>query len=490
MKTNHIIYLIIAFLAALPGVSAQDASLSGIKVENQTAVKQGDNVSLSFDISFDGLQVKNNNMVVLTPILRSNENHLDEVALEPVVVSGKKRGKILRRKEVLGEKPLVAGKPVMVILRKNNTPQSVRYAINVPYRAWMDDASLSLVHEISGCADCMSLGGEQLLTEYLLPQPKQPYLPVYKLTYVVPEAEPVKVRSDRHAATFNFVVNRWELRRDFKDNAAKLNEVDRIVNDIRNNPDFNITEFAIDGYASPEGSAPHNKMLAENRANAFADYVVSKFGVARNRFTVTGHGEDWAGLRKAVESSFISDKQAILDIIDKVANPDARDAELKKLSGGRTYSTLLADYYPPLRRTEYVVAYNVRGFNVEEAKEVIKTNPKLLSLNEMCLVAQTYPVESEEFSKVFDIAARLYPDSDIAILNSAAADIEGGNMDGAIERMNKVADNPKVWNNLGVAYARKGDFTKAKEYFTKAAGQGDDDARANLEELRKMSENE
>ena len=63
-------------------------------------------------------------------------------------------------------------------------------------------------------------------------------------------------------------------------------------------------------------------------------------------------------------------------------------------------------------------------------------------------------------------------------------------MDGAIERMNKVADNPKVWNNLGVAYARKGDFTKAKEYFTKAAGQGDDDARANLEELRKMSENE
>ena len=40
MKTNHIIYLIIAFLAALPGVSAQDASLSGIKVENQTAVKQ------------------------------------------------------------------------------------------------------------------------------------------------------------------------------------------------------------------------------------------------------------------------------------------------------------------------------------------------------------------------------------------------------------------------------------------------------------------
>uniref|UniRef100_UPI00331A4286 tetratricopeptide repeat protein n=1 Tax=Proteiniphilum sp. TaxID=1926877 RepID=UPI00331A4286 len=71
----------------------------------------------------------------------------------------------------------------------------------------------------------------------------------------------------------------------------------------------------------------------------------------------------------------------------------------------------------------------------------------------------------------------------------ASADIEGGNMDGAIARMNKIADNPKVWNNLGVAYARKGDFDKAKEYFTRAVGQGDNDARANLEELRKATGN-
>lgn len=490
MKTKNIIYLIIAFFMAIPVAWAQDVNLSGIVVENLSTVKQHDRLSVSFDISLDGLQVDRNDMLVLTPLLRSNDNNLDEVALEPVVVAGKKRNKILVRKEVLGEKRLVAGEPVAVVARKNNTSQSVHYAMEVPFRAWMQDASLSLVQEVSGCADCMSLGGAQLLAEHLLPLPKEPYRPVYKLTYIVPEAEAVKVRSDRHTATFNFVVNRWELRRDYKDNAAKLNEVDRIVNDIRDNPDFNITEFAIDGYASPEGGMAHNKMLAENRANAFADYLVSKFNVGRNRFTVTGHGEDWAELKKAVEASNISDRQAVLDIIDRVANPDARDAELKKLSGGGTYSTLLNDYYPPLRRTEYVVAYNVRGFNVDEAKEIIKTNPKLLSLNEMYLVAQTYPVESTEFSEVFDIAARLYPDSDIAILNSAAADIEGGNMEGAIARMQKVVDNPKIWNNLGVAHARKGEFDKAKEFFTKAVGQGDSDARANLEELRKALENQ
>ena len=484
MKTKNIIYLIIAFFTAIPGAYAQDTDLSGIAIENLLTVKQQNRLSVSFDISMDALRMKNNNMLVLTPVLRSNANNLDEVALEPVVVAGKKRNKILNRKQQLGEKLPVAGKPVAWLTRRNNTSQSVHYTMEVPFREWMQDASLSLVHEMSGCADCMGLEGEQLLVGNILPAP---YSPVYRLTYIMPEVEE-KVRSDRHTATFNFAVDRWELRRDYKDNAAKFNEVDRIVNDIRNNADLEITEFTIDGYASPEGSAPHNQMLAENRAKAFADYLVSKFDIARNRFTVGGHGEDWEGLRKAVAASSLADKQAVLDIIDRVSNPDARDAELMKLSAGATYRTLLNDYYPSLRRTEYVVAYNVRGFDVEEAKEIINVNPKLLSLNEMYLVAQSYPVESAEFSEVFDIAVRLYPDSDIAILNSASADIEVGNMDAAIARMNKIGDNPKVWNNLGVAHARKGDFDKAKEYFDKAAGQGDNDARKNLEELRKASE--
>lgn len=482
MKTKNIIYLIIAFFTVIPGAWSQDAGLSGITIENQAAVKQHDQLSVSFDITLDALKVKRNNMLVVTPVLTSNENNLDQIVLDPVVVAGKKRNRILRRKEVLGEQLPVVGNPVAVVVRKNNSAQSVHYDITVPYRAWMHDASLSLVHEVSGCADCMSLEGEELLVQQILPAP---YSPVYRLTYIMPEAE-VKTRSDRHAATFNFVVDRWELLRDYKGNAAKFNEVDRIISDIRNNPDFNITEFEIHGYASPEASVPHNKMLAENRAKSFAEYLVTKFGVERNRFTVTGHGEDWDGLRKAVAASSLADKQAVLDIIDNVSNPDARDAELMKLSNGETYRTLLNNYYPPLRRTEYVVAYNVRAFNVEEAREIIKTNPRILSLNEMYLVAQSYPVESDEFSEVFDIAVRLYPNSDIAILNSAAADIEGGRMWEAIERMQKIADNPKVWNNLGVAYAREGDTENAKKYFSMAAAQGDDDARTNLEELSKV----
>ncbi len=250
------------------------------------------------------------------------------------------------------------------------------------------------------------------------------------------------------------------------------------------NADVEITDFTIAGYASPEGAAPHNKMLAERRAAAFADYLVTKFDITRDKFAVSSHGEDWEGLRKAVEASSLEKKDEILNIIATVANVDARDTPLRQLDGGRTYQILSSDFYPPLRRTEYTIAYVVRSFDVEEAKEVLKTNPRLLSLNEMYMVAHSYEANSPQFKEVFDIAARLYPDSEIAVMNSAAADIENGAYDAAIRRLEKLKDSSAALNNLGVAYLMKGEYTKARECFVKA---GDDqDAKANLIKLEEF----
>ncbi len=483
MKRKNILTLFI-LLVASPLLFSQVTSTKEVSIDNSRVERQGDRLLVAMDIVLDDLEVRSNDQVVFTPALVSNSGEA-EVELAPVVVAGKKRFKLIERATRLGNETGIEVEPLEIARRNNGAPQQIAYAAYIPVTRWMQDASLVLRESVTGCANCDK--GEELLT--LVPRViDAPYLPSYKLTYIVPEAE-VKTRSDRHTAMFNFVVDRYELLRDYKGNATEFAEVNRVVSEIRDNPDFEITEFAITGYASPEATVAHNRMLAQNRANAFADYLVTKFNIERGRFTVTGHGEDWNGLREAVAASSLGDRQAVLDIIDQVSNPDARDAELMKLSGGETYRTLLNTFYPPLRRTEYVVAYNVRPFNVEEAREVIKTNPRLLSLNEMYLVAQSYPAGSAEFKEVFDIAARHYPDSDIAILNSASADIEGGNMDAAIDRMNKIADNPKVWNNLGVAYARGGDFDKAMEYLEKAASEGDTDARANLQELGKALSN-
>lgn len=467
-------------LTVAPLLMSQTGYLDEISFENRHVEEQSNQLLVNMDIVLDGLNIHSNDLIVLTPVLVSNIDEI-ELALAPVVIVGNKRSKILQRDIRLNNPSGLDADPYELVRRKNKTSQQITYNTKVTLAEWMKDASLKLRESVTGCADC-DKGGDLIA---LVPRViMADYTPIYKLTYIVPEVE-VKSLSDRHTAMFNFEVGRYELLRNYKSNATEFSEVDKVVNDIRNNPDFEITEFAITGYASPEASAPYNRTLSQNRANSFADYLVSKFNIDRSRFTVTGHGEDWEGLRKAVSASSLADKQAVLDIIDNISNLDARDAELVKLSGGETYRNLLNNYYPPLRRTEYVIAYNVRSFDVDEAREIIKSNPRLLSLNEMYMVAQSYPAGSKEFKEVFDIAIRHYPDSDIAILNSSSADIEAGNMDAAIERMNKISDNPKVWNNLGVAYARKGDFAAAKQYFDKAVSANDMDARSNLEELEK-----
>jgi tetratricopeptide (TPR) repeat protein len=130
----------------------------------------------------------------------------------------------------------------------------------------------------------------------------------------------------------------------------------------------------------------------------------------------------------------------------------------------------------------------VRAFDVEEAKAIIKTNPKYLSLNEMYLVARTYPEGSREFNEVFDIATRLFPGEPVAIVNASAVDIETGNFRVALERLLKVADRKDALNNLGVAYARMGQYDKARKCFEEAISSGDELAEHNLKELSIVEE--
>ncbi|WP_158602573.1 DUF3868 domain-containing protein [Proteiniphilum sp. X52] len=478
------LYICILVLTAATA-SAQTRYINNVKFGNLTREKVNDRVQIAMDVLLSDLQLNTNDMLILTPVLYSN-NSADSMAFAPMAVLGKVRNRIVERNTKLNNPvPLPAGTQA-VVARKNRTEQTLTYNGAVPYVSWMRNANLKVLAAVKGCADCGEGLGELLLTQRLF---DEPYQPSYKLTYIVPEVEPVKARADRHTATFNYVVGKHELLRHYKNNASEFERVDKVINEVKNNKDIQITEFTVAGYASPEGNFNSNRALADRRANSFADYLSNTHGISRSQFRVTGYGEDWDGLKRAVEKSQISDKDEILRIIASVANPDARDAQLMKLSGGTTYRTLLNNYYPPLRRTDYTIAYNVRAFSVEEAREIIKTNPKLLSLNEMYLVAQSYPADSKEFKEVFDIATRMYPDEPIALLNSAAADIEMNSNRAAIERLEKMQADPRTWNNLGVAYARLGEMEKAKDYFQRAAAQGDADAKANLEELEKAMEN-
>ncbi|MDO5663797.1 MAG: DUF3868 domain-containing protein [Bacteroidia bacterium] len=480
MRTK--LYLLTILFCAAFMAHAQWESLTHAVVKNQSVIKQNDSLFVAMDIDISRMDISTQHMVVFTPVIESTDGRVER-KLAPVVVSGRTRNNVIARTQMLYGTPVFETEPFAVVKRNNRGEQIITYTTSVPVGNWMKKARLVLRENITGCAECEIAQNSLSLADNILPEP---FVPTYKLTYIMPEVERVKKRCETCVARLNYKVARAEILRDFGNNAQELALIDETVSEVKYNPDVVITDLVVSGYASPEGSFESNMHLSEKRANSLANYISARFDLARQKMEIKWYGEDWKGLEEAVKDSDIADKNAILDIINNVSNPDARDARLKQLSGGRTYKELLNTLYPPLRRNEYLINYEVRAFNVEEAKQLIKTKPQLLSLNEMYLVAETYPASSSEFKEVFDIAQRMFPDDAIAIMNVAAADIENGNNQNGINRLMTIETDPRAWNNIGVAYARMSELDKARTYFEKAAAQGDADAKANLEQLEKV----
>lgn len=153
--------------------------------------------------------------------------------------------------------------------------------------------------------------------------------------------------------------------------------------------------------------------------------------------------EDWAGLEKRVENSSLADKEELLAIIraDEPKDYDRREAKLKALNGGASYRVLLRDIYPALRHSDYAVRYTIRSFTVEEARELIYSDPRQLSLNEMFRVAQTMEPGSDAYREVFEIAVRMYPDDPVSNLNAALTAIDAGRLESAHRYLAKTSDS-------------------------------------------------
>lgn len=463
---KRIIYLltILSFFAHV-GLQAQNAGQGAIAFENIQTKKVGNNLIMNFTTNLSSLKMKSQEMIVLTPVLQSDDK-AKFFEFNPVVITGHNRMKALNRELGFGSYQFEQ-EPTVIFRHRNNESESIPMELSIPYEAWMRNASLLVEANTTGCASCEIASNMYGLAKQVLPPV---VVPDYELIYLTPPAEPVKQRSETHSAYLNFEVGKSALLRDFKNNATVLDEVNKIVSEVRNDANLKFTEFNVTGYASPEGNFDSNMKLSESRAKAFVTYMKDKEKMDPSIMKVNWMGEDWSGLRKEVSQSNLADKKEIMDILE-ITDISRRKAKLHALNGGKTYKMLLDDYYPALRRIDYTLAYIARPFDVNEAKQVIKSKPQYLSLNEMFLVANSYQKGSPEFKEVFDIAVRLYPTNPVAQLNTAALEIETGANDAAINRLQGI-NLPEAWNNLGVAYVNKQEYQKAAECFSKAAAAG------------------
>ena len=463
--------LYIAGLLAVP-FSAQAQTGATRLADNKIVVEQknvqhtDDNLVVGMTLNMDSLELRSNQRLVFTPIVRSLADG-QERTMPQIIVNGRKQDISYKR---YAHKDYAAD--AQAVRRKNGTQQSYDYSAVVPYEAWMKNADVVIAEDLCGCG---KVEEQEQTTMYRL---RTPYV-----AYLRPAAEAQKARTEQGRAFIDFPVDRTELHPDYRNNPRELDKIVSTINLVKNDKNVSITGVEIHGYASPEAPYNYNARLAEGRAKTLTDHVRRLVDLDSDVFKVTSTPEDWEGLRQALREGNLEDKDAILAIAeDESLEPDAREWRIKK-NYPKQYRFMLDNYYPALRHSDYVVSYTVRPFSVEEAKEVFRTNPKQLSLEEMYLVAQTFEPGSDEFNEVFQTAVRLYPDDPTANLNAACAEIERGDYAAASKYLAKAGDTPYAAHARGVIAMKQGDDAEARRQFNIAAQGGVKEARQNLELL-------
>ena len=460
---------------------AQKVAKGGISIKELKVKKENRQVSVRMIFDLDSLELPSNRFLTLTPRITDG---VDTLVLRPVIVSGRRQHIMYERER--RKYPEYADAEELRF--RPGKKQTVPYRVMVPYEKWMHGATLMVDEEWCGCGGYAQENRETDLMQLdLLPEVYQ-VRPL--LAYVEPKAEAVKSRSETGTAFLDFRVNRTQIDSTYRHNPVELAKIRETIERVKGDPDLTISRIVIHGYASPEGSYALNERLAAGRTDALKEYVRGLYHFEDSLIAVSSTPEDWDGLRRMVEASDLPDKDRILAIIsDSTQTPDRRERLLRDAGDGSAYRYMLHEWFPALRHSDYTVHYTVRGFDVEEAKQLVRTCPQKLSLHEMFVVSGEYKPGSDEFDQVFDVAVRMYPEDPIANINAANIAIADGVYDKAEAYLSKAGDMPEAVHSRGVLALLRGEYDLARALLEQARGLGVGEAEHNLMELDKKIEN-
>ncbi len=457
-----------------------------VKVTKPTLTLENDTLTLDFDFNVEEVKVNSTQSYAFTPVLFYGKSYQ---TLPPVVVSGKKHFKMRRKDRRIAKKGDYTQPYTIVIGKSADRQDRIDYKISIPYQEWMSKADMWILQE--GKKDCLiDLPEIQIIEPEIVEE--APALPqkgaicepcMNMVSYLTPTEQPLKIRSEQNTLYIEYAVGGTEFKADYKNNSAELQKLKETLNPLTEGDLITFKAINICGYASPDGSAKTNDRVATKRADSFALYLKGSYNFQDSILKVTSAGEDWNSLIEMLKEEKPAYAEKALEIIAKYPNLDIREARLK--SGlGTSYRTMVNDYFSRLRRLSISVEYEIREVRNSEAAELIYTNPKMLNLQEMYGVAKKYQPGTKEYKEVYEIAATNYPQDVVANINAASANIVYGDFDRAKQYMERVKDDPRAWNNMGVLAWLSGDSEIAQEWFTKALTVEPEKAQENLNKMK------
>jgi tetratricopeptide (TPR) repeat protein len=280
----------------------------------------------------------------------------------------------------------------------------------------------------------------------------------------------VRITPEIQEAAIHYLINMSDItNKELKaEDIALLKEY---IKTVSTDPDRKFKTADVSSYASPDGSMKINEPLSKKRGVTADKFIKKEFGkidAAKTEgfFNQQTTPEDWDGFKTEVEKSTIQDKDLILRVLSMYSDPDVRDKEIKNMSAA--FEILKTDILPKLRRSKLMVNVDKIGRTDEQILSQMKSDPKVLSVEEM-LYSATLTKDLKEQLKFYQITADNNPKDIRALNNIGCIQMKLGNTEEAIasfEKAKAIENNDVVKNNLGFGSLVRGDFIKAEEYFT------------------------
>jgi len=250
-----------------------------------------------------------------------------------------------------------------------------------------------------------------------------------------------RITEDAIEGQILYQINRAEVRK----SELKSESIQKLKEEMaaaKANERVEIKGAQVLAYASPDGAFDFNANLSDKRKGTAQSVFVKELSAAKisdntgdDFLQLLSTPEDWEGFKTLMEQSSIKDKELILRVLSMYSDPEVREREIKNLSAA--FTEIKDQILPQLRRSRLRLNLNIIGLSDEEIREISKTNPSALKIEEI-LYAATLTQDLKEKAAIYEAAVKSYP------------------------------NDWRTKNNLGAIYLQMGRTADAESLFTAA----------------------
>jgi outer membrane protein OmpA-like peptidoglycan-associated protein len=446
----------------------------------------GDYLYIDMEINYFELSIGSRESIRITPVIRSDTGRL---CFPPVIINGSEQSKIYQRSVAFNErkkeKDACYNKEPLAVIDIAQAPvKSYRYKAVLPLTDELANGSLWIETAENGNGEKSKIYEDTFAVSFKFEKKPERDISPDVDRQLLSWVETVSL-NDKGTENSRGII---PLKDDklFKDGSEKeqnhviYEKLLEVVRNLRKIDGLVITGIDVAGYGTPIGDAKKNEDDGLMRSLSLKEYLYQS-GIATNAMlNVQWVAEDWETLAKLVQQSEMPLKTAVLDIIRNVEIARGREKELKNLSEGYPYEYMRNEMFPRVRRVEYVITYHVP----DKAKDkTLRVKNREFRLSDFFVLANFYPKGSSEFNDLYDLAARIFPDSPEANINAAAIALMKKDTAKARKYLEPYISLPEAACNVGILYYLEGNTERAEVYLENAKSLGVSKASEILESL-------